>query len=164
MLLEIFKKLDRWIIQENEKARDEGARLIAHAEFKILGQAALLEAQLSLELAQTGDVDAYTNATHLVLHHLDELLFGYGMHLDKLSDEIWMPEETTYSSVYKGEYIEMLIAVPEYVLVSKALKAPRKNAGVIVQYLAAGPSPFFFNLCDKYEVDLEQFLHEEEDD
>lgn len=54
--------------------------------------------------------------------------------------------------------MELSIAEPEAVLVSKALKAPDKNRVLITDYLAHGPSPRFLALAEKYHVDLEQFL------
>jgi hypothetical protein len=51
-----------------------------------------------------------------------------------------------------------LLAEPEAVLVSKALKAPAKNRQLLVEYLASGPSDRFMKLVAKHTVDLEQFL------
>ena len=49
------------------------------------------------------------------------------------------------------------MADPDAVLISKALKAARKNEALITEYLAKGASERFFNLARKYRVDLEQF-------
>ena len=49
-------------------------------------------------------------------------------------------------------------AKPGAVLISKALKAPKKNQALITEYLAKGASERFFALARKYGVDLEQFV------
>lgn len=72
-----------------------------------------------------------------------------------------MPEETVYLPLYLGEYINAQLAAPEYVLVSKALKAPERNADIIAQYIATDPPPVFFELCKRYEVDLQKLLEDE---
>ena len=50
------------------------------------------------------------------------------------------------------------VADPDAVLISKAYKAPEKNMGLITEYLAKGASERFFELAQKYAVDLEQFV------
>jgi len=158
MLVQVFENLDRWIQKQNGLVINEGGRLIEQCNFKILGQSALFEAPLSLALAATGDLDAYTNASYAVCKYLDTLLEEYGMHLDPLSKAIWMPEETEYTSLYQGEYVEVLLAKPEYVLLSKAIKDPKRNREIVIEYLASAPSRLFMDLCEKYQVDLENFL------
>jgi len=162
MIVNAFKELNRWIQQQNTLSVQDSSRLIHSCEFKLLGQSALLEASLSISLAATGDVDAYTNAEYPVCKQLDRFLEGYGMHLDPFSHEVWMPEETTYSLLFKGQYLDLYVADPEYVLLSKALKAPERNMDTIVQYLANEPTELFFDLCEQYGVDLEEFLKDEE--
>ena len=50
------------------------------------------------------------------------------------------------------------VADPDAVLISKACKAPEKNIGLITEYLAKGASERFFELAQKYALDLEQFV------
>jgi len=68
-----------------------------------------------------------------------------------------MPRETQYDLLYEGTYVDAQVADPDAVLISKACKAPEKNMGLITEYLAKGPSERFFELAQKYAVDLEQF-------
>jgi len=86
------------------------------------------------------------------------LLALEGRDLDSLGGEVWMPAETTYQPLFTGHYVTLLAADADSVLVSKALKAPRKNQPLLTEYLARGPSERFLNLAEKYELDLEQFL------
>ncbi len=51
-----------------------------------------------------------------------------------------------------------MLAEPEAILLSKALKAPAKNRALIVEYLAKGATERFMTLAQKYALDLEQFV------
>lgn len=130
-------------------------------EFRVVGQNALLEAKLDLKLAATVDVDTIDNASHSVRAKLSEFLRLEGLELDPLGNEIWMPEETRYTDIYIGDWVRALRAWPVYILVSKAKFAIDKNKGLIRQYLAHRPDPLFFDLCEKYEVDIGHVLRQE---
>lgn len=57
-----------------------------------------------------------------------------------------------------GALVRLLVADPEAVLVSKALKAPSKNLALLTEYLAFGASQRFIDLAHRYNVNLEQFV------
>lgn len=152
---QIFKELDNWIIQEKSS---ETHSIINECYFKILGQTALFEAKCDLTLIETADVDAYTNANFTILKKLDELLKESGKHYDYHSNEIWMPGDTTYIDFYNGYYVTAKIAKEEYVLISKAKKAPEKNYNLILEYIAKKPSKLFFDLVEKYDVNLDSLI------
>ncbi len=59
---------------------------------------------------------------------------------------------------FKGKWLKAYLAKPEYILLSKAMKAPEKNKALIVEYLASEPPATFFNLVQKYKVNLDKFL------
>lgn len=158
VLKEVFKKLDNWILKENHSAIEESARQISNCEFKLLGQTALIEAKIDLSLAQTADVDAYTDAAHVVTEKLNKLLSVEGLHLDNLGKEIWMPEETKYQVYFIGKFIKVFLAEPDYIIFSKALKAPVKNKALVTEYLAKEPSDLFFKMAEKYKLNFEEFL------
>jgi len=69
-----------------------------------------------------------------------------------------MPQETEYEIFFVGKWLKAYLARPEYVLLSKAMNAPKKNKALIVEYLASEPPAKFFELAKKYKVDLDQFL------
>ncbi|WP_171039902.1 hypothetical protein, partial [Streptococcus pseudopneumoniae] len=69
-----------------------------------------------------------------------------------------MPDETQYSGFYTGKWVDVTLAKPEYILVSKALKAPDKNKQLIADYISSGPPEIFYELAEKYKVDLEKIL------
>ena len=69
-----------------------------------------------------------------------------------------MPRETRYSPLYRGRHVQLMLAEPEAILLSKGLKAPLKNRALLTEYLARTPSERFFKLVNKYNLNLEQFL------
>lgn len=160
MLAIIFEILDGWINDENKEARREGLRAIAKCEFRIVGQMALMEAKLDLHIAVTGDVDAFNNAHHSVMTKWNDLLIANGLKYDLLSNEIWMPAETIYLEIYKGDWVTAFRAEPEYIMISKAKMAMEKNRLLLRQYIASRPPQIFFDLCLKYSVNLDRVWEE----
>jgi len=158
MLKKIFKKLDNWIGEQNVERQEEGMLSISACEIKVIGQTALLEAEITLHIPATVDVDVFANYEDLVRRKFAELLKENGKELDPVGHEAWMPKETEYEIFFDGKWLKAYLANPEYVLLSKAMKAPKKNKVLIVEYLASGPSAKFFELAKKYKVDLDHFL------
>jgi hypothetical protein len=153
-LTTIFEQLDQWVTAENQSATAEGFRPLPKSIFKVVGQAALLEAKLKFNVAATVDVDVLNNAKHEVVAKLSELLMAEGLELDPLSNEIWMPPETQYIEIFKGDYVTAMRAETEFIMVSKALKALAKNRVLLRSYIANRPPLSFFKMCEKYKVDL----------
>lgn len=160
MLASVFQLLDEWITDQNSESRRLGMNSIKKCEFKIVGQIALFEANLNLNIAMTQDFDAFTNARQIVIEKLNDLLTANGLIYALLSDEIWMPDETTYLELYVGDWVKALRAEPVFVMVSKAKWASIKNKFLLREYIASSPPPRFFDLCAKYQVDLEFLLKE----
>ena len=158
MLPRLAKALDDWVIEQNLAARAEGMLAIRPCTIRVLGQTALFEAHVPLTLAATRDVDVRADYEDSVGRQFERLLAAEGRELDPLGHEVWMPTETQYSELYSGRFVRLLLADPEAVLVSKALKAPVKNRPLLTEYLAQGASDRFLKLASKYAVDLEQFL------
>ena len=158
MLIGIIRKLDSWINAENRKADHEGFQPMKECEIRVIGQFALLEASLSIELAATADVDVLADYEHSIKQRFEQLLQAEGLLLDPVAHEAWMPKETQYNTIFSGRFVTLKIAGPDFVIISKAKKAPQKNRDLIVQYLAQAPSERFFELAEKYEISLEKFL------
>ena len=154
----IFSTLDQWIARENVRARAEGLPAHRKCTIRVLGQAALWVAEVDLALTATQDLDAYADYDWAVQQELERLLAKEGKVLDPHGREVWMPRETKYASLYEGRHVHASVADPAAVLISKALKAPEKNAALITEYLAKGASERFFELAKKYAVDLERFV------
>jgi hypothetical protein len=158
VLVSIARKLDRWVAEENVRRRADGGPSLKRCEIKVFGQAALLELQVPLTLAATSDVDVRATYEHPIEVRFRELLAAQGRHLDPVAHEAWMPRETRYEKLFDGALVALLVAEPEAILVSKALKAPLKNRALLTEYLAMGASERFLSLARKYGVSLEQFL------
>ncbi|MBI3018116.1 MAG: hypothetical protein HYY62_09060 [Deltaproteobacteria bacterium] len=158
MLKEVLKELDVWVRNENKERSSQGTLLLRKTIIRILGQTALLEAKLQLEMVGTVDVDAYIEGEHVVRKQFDELLQKRKHHLDPDSEKVWMPPETEYQIFYQGECIDGFLAHPDDVLISKALKAPERNRSLLISYLAQGASKKFLKLAKKYHLDLKRFI------
>jgi len=158
MLQDVARRLDDFVIAQNLEARAEGLPLLRPCVIKLLGQRALMESRVSLGLAATKDVDVFADYEFSVEREFRRLLAGEGLELDPLGREIWMPAETKYEPLFKGRFVTLLVADADAVLLSKGLKAPRKNGPLLTEYLARGASPRFLKLARKYGLDLEQFV------
>jgi hypothetical protein len=158
MLVRLARELDAWVVDRNLEARAAGLLSMRSCTIRVLGQTALFEAGVPLTLAATKDVDVRADYEDGVRREFERLLAREGRELDPLGHEIWMPEETRYSELFVGSFVRLLLAESDAVLVSKALKAPRKNRPLLTEYLAQGPSARFLELATKYSLDLEQFL------
>lgn len=157
-LPDVFLALDQWVARENVRARADGTPAHKKCTIRVLGQAALWVAKVDLTLTATQDLDAYADYDWVVQKELERLLAKDGQVLDPHGHEVWMPRETRYDLLYEGTYVDARVADPDAVLISKACKAPDKNMGLIIEYLAKGASERFFELAQKYAVDLEQFV------
>ena len=73
-----------------------------------------------------------------------------------------MPAETGYDDLYRGRWVTATVAQPEYVLISKARTAPRKNRNLLLEYVAKGGSALFFALAERHGVDLDALVRDVE--
>jgi hypothetical protein len=158
MLERVGRKLDDWMIDQNGAFAEDGLPPLPPCRIRVVGQTALLESKLPVTLAATRDVDVKANYVSSVERQFRELLALEGRDLDPTGHEAWMPRETRYTSLFAGRYVHLQLALPDYVLLSKALKPPHKNHALIVEYLALGASPLFLVLAAKYQLNLEDFL------
>lgn len=158
VLRAVAKQLDRWFIKQAEQALAAHLPAPKPCRIRLLGQMALLETGSSLSLANTKDVDVRADYEYSAQKEFERLLQRKGLMLDPVGHEAWMPRETRYLPVFQGRYVTLLAADQDAVLISKAWKAPVKNAPLIREYLSQGASDRFFELAEKYDVDLEQFV------
>ena len=140
----VFHDLDHRIDEENKLRTGSGARIISQSDIKVLGQTSLLaqpELTYQLELAQTGDLDAQIRSEHFVKVELKKILPKYHLIYDEDSELIFTPKGSQFNSL--GEYKNLNVKVidPESALVSKAVKAPKKNKQLIRLALAIGEYP-----------------------
>ena len=157
MLKALCTKLDKWLIDENRDKKEFGT-VHLECEIHVIGQAALLEAQLGIQLAATMDVDLHKQLHGPIREKLDELLALRGKKIDPVGHEAWMPKESKFNLIYDGKFVKCFIAQPEYVLISKAKMAREKNKNLIIEYLGTNPTPLFLELANTYNINLEEFL------
>jgi hypothetical protein len=159
MLTEVLKNLDNWVIEENRARSARAVLLLPEVQIRVIGQTALIEANLNLEIVATMDVDLIDQIEHTVKQKFEELLKVYGKTLDPVGHEAWMPAETEYHEIFKGEWIAGSLAKPVFIILSKAKFAPEKNGNLIADYLASDALDIrIFDLAEKYKVDLDQFV------
>jgi hypothetical protein len=125
----------------------QGGLELRGCEFKIVGQLGLLQGGLTIELTRTFDMDAYTNAVNAVRERLEAILKTHDFTFDPLGAEVWMPEETVYTTIFTGIYVTAYVAGLEYILISKALMAPDKNRELLEEYLTDKPTELFMELA-----------------
>lgn len=158
MFATVLKDLDAWMIEENDVLRAGDLQPNRACTIHLFGQTALLESSLGIPLVATQDVDVYVDYEYSVKKKFEDLLGLRNLLVVPAGHEAWMPEETIYECCYDGSYVTGHIAHPDFVLLSKALKAPVKNNVLLTDYLALGATERFVALAEKYNVDLELFL------
>lgn len=159
MLKRVFQKLDKWVQAENKKAAEEGTLMIGETKIQVIGQTAILEADLNIRAQATVDVDVYNSIENKVRAELKKLVEAERLELETVGHEAWMPKETQWDTVYEGKFILGQIARPPFVMISKIIKAPKKNKQLIIDYLAqAREGDEIFELAEKYQVKLEDYL------
>ncbi len=156
--MRLARKLDAEVASIAKEATAEGLSVPRHTRFTILGQMALLVSEAQLPLLATIDVDAQVRGEYATLQIWKRLLEKEGLEHDPLADEIWMPTETQTEVLFRGAHVEFVVATVDYVLVSKALKAPDKNKALLAEYIRRGGSDRFFSLAEKYQIDLARFI------
>ena len=159
MLKEVFGKLDAWITKENRARGARSVALLPKVQIRVIGQTALIEANLKLEIVATMDVDLMDQIEHTIGQQFEELLKAFGKTVDPVGHEAWMPQETEYHEIFKGDWLIGSLAKPVFIVLSKAKFAPEKNRNLIVDYLASDDlDVLIFDLAEKYSVDLDLFV------
>ncbi len=157
----IFETLNQLIDQENTERREDGRYLLKAGEIRILGQMSLLlneKVSSILTLAQTADMDAKITLDYFVKSNLKKLLVENGFIYDEDSDLVWIPPHASFIKLYEFRYLTIYIIDPESALVSKAVKAPKKNEQLIADAIATGKFPGLEDRILKEGGSLENFI------
>ena len=161
LLNAIFKKLNERILELNHERKQDGACPIKPCEVTLLGQMSLManeRSALILALAQTGDMDAHLQIENAAKEELKKILTEHGLTYDEDSYLIWIPPCSSFSELFRFSHVVLKSIDPESALVSKAIKAPKKNKQLIQDALASGE---FRGLVDRILANggsLENFL------
>jgi hypothetical protein len=144
----IFTDLDQIVESENQQRLREGTLTIPKSEVILYGQMSLMlneSVSKTLNLIQTGDMDARLEMDYFTKRKLLGLLEANGLVYDEDSHLVWIPEDAEFIHWLKLKYIEVNLIDAESVLLSKAIHAPRKNSPLIRQAIASGHFPDLFD-------------------
>lgn len=117
--LHVSEQVDTFIGDYNKERDKDGGLSLQKQTLKIVGQFALLLADLPFTIAATSDLDFVGDISHAVREKLSELLIELNIYLETDNKLIWMPEDTLYNICYQGQWLDVLIANPRDVLRAK---------------------------------------------
>lgn len=161
LLKEIFEELNLRILELNRANRAEGLAIYPKAEILLLGQLSLSvdeKVVARLNLTQTADLDALLKAEFKIKDELKKILPRYGYVYDEDSPLIWIPPESKFVNLFLLDRITVKYLDAESVLLSKAIKAPKKNKVLIREALATNLFPSLADRILKHGGNLEDFL------
>lgn len=138
-LLEIFSELSSFIDAENRAAVTEGSPTIPKQIIRVVGQTALILAQLPFSVTATMDLDIISSLNYSVSKKLSGLLIEKGLRLETDGHLIWMPQATEYILLAEYPYVEVSLAGQEFVLASKLRFNRPKDKNLIKTYLQYFP-------------------------
>ncbi len=139
-IIKILKNGDAWLQQLVDEAHAHGdTQAIPPLHLKIVGQMALLIADLSFPITATMDIDILHNLPHFAAKKLGELFLDSGLVLESDHHLIWMPEQTVYHPLFDGHYIHTEVADPLYVIASKCKFKRSKDKTLIQSYFQNFP-------------------------
>jgi hypothetical protein len=140
----LFSELNVTVEKIDRERRAEGLLPIPKAKVQLLGQMSLLsndKVSPLLSLAQTGDLDALLRMEHVVKVELKRLLQKHGLIYDEDSSLIWIPPGAMFEALFDLDHVTVESIDPESALVSKAVKAPKKNKQLIREAIASDAFP-----------------------
>lgn len=139
-IIQTLQKGDDWLLYQVEDARANGEiQTVPPLQLKIVGQIALLIADLPFPVTSTMDIDILHNLPHFALKKLGELFLDCGLVLESDHHLIWMPEKTIYRSLFDGHYIHTSVADPLFVIASKCKFQRTRDKALIKSYFQHFP-------------------------
>jgi hypothetical protein len=169
LLLTIFNELNEWIEAYNAAIGPDETGRLRPIEVLILGQFTLLANDVAarvLTLQRTNDLDAVIKENDWNIRRIldKEILRKHGLELEPQSDDIWIPPGAKYDLLQDFKNVRVKLLDPESALVSKAVKAKKKNKILIIDAVASGEFPTLVERIEKNGGDLEYFIGEDNGD
>jgi len=168
LLIAIFKELSDWIEAYNLELDPDDFGKLKPVEVRILGQMTLLANDVAaniLTLQRTNDLDAVIEKNDWNIKRIldKEILRKHGLELDPQSDDIWIPPGAKYHLLQDFKNVRLKLLDAESALVSKAVKARKKNKILIIDALASGQFPNLAKRIEAHGGDLEYFIGDEDE-
>lgn len=139
-LKKLFQRFETSLKKETAELRAAGGmRPTEKVTCKIVGQVALLLANLPCDVAATTDIDILFEPTYAKNKTLETLCLDYGLTLESDHHLIWMPKETVYQPLYQGDWVKVFFAEALYVIASKCKFKRDKDKKLIQNYLRFFP-------------------------
>jgi hypothetical protein len=140
LLEKVFNDLNAFIEEYDAECDEQGGIRIANQDIKIVGQAALLLADLPFPLLGTMDLDVINKIPFIIQKKLNELLLKNRMYLDPDGIKAWMPDNTHYLPLFNLSRLQVSFADPASVVLSKARCNRMKDRVIVENYLQHFPA------------------------
>jgi len=134
----LIDALRREIARVNRELRADGEGEMPKITLTLLGQFALFadpRVREAIDLHATRDVDAWIEGGRNARTVVRDALRGLDLEYDYLSREIWMPSDAKANLIYESPELALKAFDPVSVIVSKAIKAPKRNRYIVRQAL-----------------------------
>lgn len=139
-LKKLFQRFDETLVKEVAERRAAGEiRVTERVYCKIVGQVALLLADLPFDIAATTDIDILFEPPHAFSKTMETICLDYGLTLESDHRLIWMPEETVYHTLYQGTWVIARFAEAKHVIASKCRFKRDKDKKLIQNYFQCFP-------------------------
>ena len=141
----LFQTWDQNLWQAVQKERAEGEVLPReNYQLKIVGQMALLLADLPFPVAATMDIDILHRLPFALIKDLQRILLAEaGMILEEDQALIWMPEDAQYHPLFSGHQVEVSFADSLDVIASKCKFQRLRDKKLIEEYFKFFPEAKF---------------------
>lgn len=136
----VFKRLNDYLEGCVQEAAREGGMAPTKQVAKIVGQMALLLAELPFAVTTTMDLDVISPIQHIAHKKLKELLLEEGMGLETDGHLIWMPKDTHYEKLWDFPWVEVWLADCASIIASKYRFKRSKDQRLIQTYLEFFPA------------------------
>ena len=137
--LDLRKELEEIFWNINRFA-ESTAPQVQRQVIRIIGQMALFLADLPFPVTASMDLDVVSEIDPRIQRELDLLLIQKGFRLETGPPRSLMPPETTFRKIFSWPKVEVQIADPDSVIVSKAMQGRPKDRKLILTYAEFFPA------------------------
>lgn len=136
-LKKLFEQFESALEKEEKELKKAGGLApIPKVSCKIVGQMALLVADLPFDVASTIDIDILFEPPYAKTKTLEQLCLQYGLTLESDHRLIWMPKQTEFHPLFQGRLVKAVYADPLYVIASKCKFKREKDKKLIQNYFS----------------------------